>query len=72
MNQSLLLKAIIIMVCIGALISIIQIWTTFLTWDIFFKVLITLGILILLAGFILVIKLDLGSHKKMRDENYLD
>ncbi len=71
MHQT-LLKAIIIMVCLGAAISIAQIWAVFLPWDIFFKALITLGILILLAGFILVIKSDLGSHKKMKDENYLD
>ncbi len=71
MHQT-LLKAIIVMVCIGALISIAQIWTIFLAWDVFFKALITLGILIVLAGFILVVKSDLGSHKKMKDENYLD
>ncbi len=71
MHQT-LLKAIIIMVCLGALISIAQIWVVFLPWDVFFKALITLGILIVLAGFILVVKSDLGSHKKMKDENYLD
>ncbi len=67
-----LLKAIIIMASTGALVFIAQIWLEFMPWDMFFKVIITLGVLILLAAFILVIKADLGSHKKMKDENYLD
>lgn len=72
MNHQTLLKAIIIMVCVGALLCIAQLWTTLLAWDIFFKVLITLGILIVVAAFGLVAKADLGTHKKMKDENYLD
>ncbi len=70
--HQILLKAIIIMVCGGALLSIAQLWTVMLPWDIFFKALITLGILIMLAAFILMVKSDFGSHKKMKDDNYLD
>lgn len=72
MQHQILLKAIIIMVCGGALLCIAQLWTSLLAWDIFFKVLITLGILVVLAAFGLVAKADLGTHKKMKDENYLD
>ena len=71
MHQT-LLKAIIIMVCVGVLLFIAQIWLTIMPWDMFFKAIITLGVLTLLAGFILVIKSDLGSYKKMKDDNYLD
>ncbi len=71
MHQT-LLKAIIIMVCAGTLLFITQIWLIIMPWDMFFKAIITLGILTLLAGFILVIKSDLGSHKEMKDNNYLD
>lgn len=67
-----LLKAIIIMVCGSALLCILQLWTSIMPWDIFLKVLATLGILTALAGFALVAKADLGEHKKMKDENYLD
>lgn len=72
MNHQMLLKAIIIMVCLGALLCILQLWTVFLAWDIFFKALITLGILTIVSAFVLVAKADLGTHKKMKDENYLD
>lgn len=71
MHQKVLI-ALIVMVSIGALITILQMWTSFMAWDIFIKVLITLGILSILAGFLLVIKADLGEHKKLKDENYLD
>lgn len=71
MHQN-LLKAIIIMVCGGALLSIAQLWVTLLPWDIFIKMVITLGILTVLAAFVLVVKADLGAHKKMKDENYID
>lgn len=67
-----LLISIIVMICTAALISIAQLWFIIMTWDVFFKTLITLGILTVLAGLVLVVKSDLGTHKKMKDENYLD
>ena len=67
-----MLKAIIAMVSGGALLSIAQIWGPILSWDNYFKIVITLSILVVLAAFILVVKSDLGSHKKMKDENYID
>ncbi len=71
MNHNLLM-AIIIMICAGAILTIIQIWVPIFAWDIFVKVIATLVILTVLAALILVLKSDLGSHKKMKDENYLD
>ncbi|MBI1300389.1 MAG: hypothetical protein GC137_01910 [Alphaproteobacteria bacterium] len=66
------LYAIMIMVCAAAFITIIQMWFPFMSWDNYFKAIITLAILTVVAAFVLVIKSDLGQHKKMKDENYLD
>ncbi len=71
MHQT-LLKSIVIMVCLGSLLFIAQLWAMFMPWDMFFKIIITLGVLTVLAAFVMIVKADLGTHKKMKDENYLD
>ena len=60
------------LVCIGAGIIIMKIWGFSLPDDLFFKILGTLAVLILLFGFLLVVNSDFGQHKKLKDENYLD
>ena len=55
-----------------AVIVIAKIWGIELPDDLFFKILATLGVLILLFGFLLVVNSDFGQHKKLKDENYLD
>lgn len=60
------------LVCIGAGIIIMKIWGFELPDDLFFKILGTLAVLILLFGFLLVVNSDFGQHKKLKDENYLD
>lgn len=67
-----MLIALIGMVVGGAGLVILQMWTNFIPWDVFIKIIITLGILVIVLGFLLVIKADLGEHKKLKDENYLD
>jgi uncharacterized membrane protein YjjP (DUF1212 family) len=59
-------------VCAGALLIILKIWGVSLPEDLFFKILATLGVLVLLFGFLLVANSDFGQHKKLRDEHYLD
>ena len=56
----------------GAGLTILQMWTQMIAWDDFLKVLGTLGIVLVVAGFLLVVKSDLGEHKKLKDHNYLD
>lgn len=56
----------------AALLTVIQMWTFALPWDVFLKILGTLGILIVLLGFLLVVGIDFGDHKRLKDENYLD
>jgi len=60
------------LVCACAGIVIAKIWGIELPDDLFMKILATLGILILLFGFLLVVNSDFGQHKKLKDENYLD
>lgn len=60
------------LVCAVAGIVILSIWGIALPEDLFFKIIATLAILILLFGFLLVVNSDFGQHKKLKDENYLD
>ena len=59
-------------VCGGAILIILNIWGIELPENLFYKVLATLGVLILLFGFLMVVNSDFGMHKKLKDENYLD
>lgn len=67
-----MLGAIIVMVIAAAVISLMQLWGFGFGWDLFIKLIVTLGGLILLAALLMVLCADLGQHKKMKDENYLD
>lgn len=60
------------LVCAGAALIIAKIWGVDLPEDLFFKILATLVVLILLFGFLLVANSDFGQHKKLKDEHYLD
>ncbi len=68
----LLLISIVSMVCIAALLIIVQIWAPIISWDIFIKLLLTLGVLTLLAALLMIFRADFAEHKKLKDENYLD
>jgi len=67
-----MLIALVGLVVGGAVLAIAQMWTGFMAWDVFIKLVITLGVAVLVLGFLMVIKADLGEHKKLKDENYLD
>ncbi len=60
------------LVVLGATLIILQIWGLLFDGAFLLKVLGTIGVLILLAGFLLVVKLDFGEHKRLKDQNYLD
>ncbi len=60
------------LVCAGALLVMLRIWDVHLPEDLFYKIIATLAVLILLFGFLLVVNSDFGQHKKLKDENYLD
>lgn len=71
MNRYLLI-ILVVLVAAGALLTVAQVWGLGLGWDVYIKAVMTIGILVLLLAFLLVVKSDLGEHKKMKDENYLD
>lgn len=64
--------ALIALVVAAAGLTIGQIWGPLMGWDTYFKVLGTMGIIFLVIGLVVIIKSDLGQHKKLKDENYLD
>lgn len=63
---------VVALVCGAAVLVILHIWGIALPEDLFFKIFATMGVLILLFGFLLVVNSDFGQHKKLKDENYLD
>lgn len=67
-----LLITIVILVAVGGLMTIGQIWGIGLGWDQYLKAILTIGVLILLAAFGLIVKSDLGAQKDMKDQNYID
>lgn len=67
-----LLFAIVGAVVLAAFLIIAQIWLSLMDWATFVKVIATLAIFVLIAAFLLVVGIDLGSNKKLKDENYLD
>ena len=71
MHKSLLIT-IIGLVILGSVLTIIRVWWTILSWDFYIKAIITIAILVILLGFVMVLKIDLGQHKKLKDDNYLD
>lgn len=59
------------LVIAAAAIIVLEIWSISFG-EIFFKLLTTIGILILLVGFLMVVKLDFGEHKRLKDQNFID
>lgn len=67
-----LLYTVVGCVIAAAILTVIQMWTSALDWGDYIKILGTLGIVLLVAGFLLVVKSDFGDNKSLRDKNYLD
>ena len=70
MQRSLLL-VLIGLVIGGAALVILTIWGVDLGAALF-KILATIGVLILLVGVLFVVKMDFGEHKRLKDQDYLD
>ncbi len=49
-----------------------QIWGQILEWPVFVKLLATLGIAVVLLGFLLVVAEDFASNKRLKDRNFID
>ena len=51
---------------------VMQLWWTGLAWELFAKIIVSLGILTALLAFILAVSEDFGQNKILRDKNYID
>lgn len=67
-----LLFSIIGLVLLGTVITLGQIWASFIGWDIYIKAMVTIGILVLVLAFLMVVRSDFGSQEDLKDNNYLD
>lgn len=67
-----LVMALVGLVVLGAALIVLQIWGVLLDGDFFFKLMGTIVVLIILIGFLLVVRQDFGEHKRLKDQNYLD
>ncbi len=67
-----LVLSLIGLVLLAGLIVILNIWGIGIGPDMIFKVLATIGVLILVIGFLLVVKMDFGEHKRLKDNDFID
>ena len=66
-----LVSSLVGLAIVAAALVIFSIWGVDLS-ELIFKLLCTIGVLALLIGFLLVVKLDFGDHKRLKDQNYID
>lgn len=71
LHRALVVSLIGLVLLAGALV-ILKIWGVGLAPDFIFKILATVGILILVIGFLLVVKMDFGEHKRLKDNDFID
>lgn len=65
------------MVCLaifvlGALLSLVQLWFMPLSAEVFTKVMITLGVLLVVALVVTLVRREYLAEKKMKDQGYID
>jgi hypothetical protein len=53
-------------------LATLQIWTQLFEWSIFLKLMGTIGVVVVLIGFLLAVAEDFGSNKRLKDQNYVD
>ena len=70
--NSIYFKTLIGTVLGAAILTIIQIWTPIIGWDTYLKLIGTLTIIFVLVGFLMALRSDFKSDKKLKDDNYLD
>jgi len=58
---------------LGAVILMLaQIWVQLLAWAIFVKIIATMGIALILIGFLIAVAEDFGGNKRLKDNNFID
>ena len=71
-KQKYLLLSTVAMALFSGILVITQMWWTWIEWITFAKIFGTIIILFLLVSFIAAIKEDFGTHKQLKDDNFLD
>ncbi len=69
--QKFLIQTLVGLAITAAVLIILSIWGVNIG-EIIYKLLATIGVLALLIGFLLVVKLDFSEHKRLKDQNYID
>lgn len=64
LNSKVLLITVIIGIGIAALLGIGQLWFNFMDWDNFIKSMVTIGIVGLVAGFLIAVDYDMPASKQ--------
>jgi hypothetical protein len=67
-----LLLGLVALSIIGSGMLTLQIWVQLFEWTIFLKLIGTLGVVVVLLGFLLAVAEDFGTNKRLKDNNYLD
>jgi len=67
-----LVLALIGLVLLGGFLIILSIWGIAIDSDMLWKLLATIFILIVVIGFLLVVKMDFGEHKRLKDNDFID
>ena len=67
-----LVMGLIGLVSLACVLIILSIWGVVFDGELLFKLLATIGVLVVLAGFLLVVRADFGEHKRLKDENFID
>lgn len=67
-----LVFGLISLVTLGCILLILSVWGVVFDGEFLFKLLATIGILVVLIGFLLVVRADFGEHKRLKDENFID
>ena len=71
-RAKILLASLVVLGAAGTGGVIGQIWWSFLPWNFFVKGIITIFILLVLVAVAMVLREEAGTHRKLKEENYID
>lgn len=67
-----LLLGLVALSVVGSGLLTLQIWVQMFQWDIFLKLIGTLGVVVVLLGFLVAVAEDFGTNKRLKDNNFVD
>jgi hypothetical protein len=72
MNTNMLLKCVTATIVTGAALVLLQLWFDLFNDLVFWKLIVTLGVLGLVASFVIAIRVDMDEEKKMKDDKFVN